>query len=98
MKTFAKIVARSSLLLCPFFYVKQYISDSLQKSRKRILHFNYQCFLWTEIRAFAAFYTFVVVYDGRVKACLRKRADRAHFNCRARVILRTVVLNQYKRF
>ena len=61
-------------------------------------YIKHQRFLGAEIRAFAAPYTFIVVYYGRAEARLRKRTDGAYLNRGARVVLRTIVLNQHKFF
>lgn len=61
-------------------------------------YIKHQRFLGAEIRAFAAPYTFIVVYYGRAEARLRKRPDGAYLNRGARVVLRTIVLNQHKFF
>ena len=52
--------------------------DKINSAVKFKILFKDQCFFGTEIRAFTAFYTYVVVYSRRVETGLRKRAYRAY--------------------
>lgn len=57
-----------------------------------------QRLLGAEIRAFPAPDTFAMIDDGRMEALLRERADGTHLDRRARVILRTVFLDDIELF